>query len=103
MREIINKLNALYGDKEFSDDAQLGFAKGIKDIISQHSSIIDQVRANEWDVAVQGDILSSVTEAVLEQLDNVNGLGRVTLEDEDNIKSLAEIIYMLIRHESDAR
>ena len=101
MQEIISKLNILYGSDEFSDEAQLGFVNGIKEIVSQHPALLDQMLNNDWDIARQGDIIPKVTEAVIEQLDNVNGLGRATLDDSESIGKLAEIIYLLIRYEKE--
>mgnify|MGYP000414927444 CR=1 FL=1 len=95
LSEIIDRLNDLFG-AEVSDDDKLHFANGIADRIARDADVMAQVEAHSTEQVMHGRFPKAVSDAVLDQLGDHEGLSTQILENEETTRQFALLILQLL-------
>jgi len=99
LAEIIARLNELFAGESLTDSDRLNYLRTIKDKVLENSAVVSQLENNTPDQIMLGDFPAAVQSAVMDSLENHQGLAGRLLRDPKLLRASARILLDLIRLE----
>lgn len=98
MREIIDRLNRLFGEATPLRD-QASFVNHVVAIAKENNVVVAQVENNTREQALKGNLPGAVQQAVVRALSSHQTLATLVLKsDKQAMSGLIEMIYDLVRN-----
>jgi type I restriction enzyme R subunit len=96
LKEIIKRINNLYGDVAPLVD-QKHFAAQIAQKTQENNLVFEQINQNTKAQAMTGDLASAVTQSVIQAMASHDAIARTLLKDQQSMKDFVGIIYDLVK------
>jgi type I restriction enzyme R subunit len=93
---IVDEMNSLFRGA-FSSDDMINYARTLKDKMAENKKVMEQVERNSQEQAMMGGFVETMTDAVIENMENHQEVATQILSEEKIAKGIASIVYTMLK------